>query len=137
MFHYIYACVALIVLAPSSLCLFITATYISMHSFMYLCVRCYYHTCLKVTGLRVGVKTLYNIIIEEKKTKTLKLATYIFCPCGLLFSLSGCYHYHYCLNIVSQTVLSKKRFASGCKVPMKTFAVNFDWYGVWKNRVLS
>jgi len=36
--------------------------YISLSSFMYLCVPCYSDACLKSSALRVGMKTLHNTI---------------------------------------------------------------------------
>jgi len=39
-----------------------TAMYISSSSFMYLRIPCYCDACLKSSALRVGVKTLHNII---------------------------------------------------------------------------
>jgi len=54
------------VLARSSvICFFISATYPSSCSFVYLCVSCYCHACFKFTALRVGVKTLNNAIREK------------------------------------------------------------------------
>jgi len=39
-----------------------TATYISSCSFTYLRVPCYCDACLKFSALRMGVKTLHNIL---------------------------------------------------------------------------
>jgi len=58
-----YACldfIKIIVLAPSSVYLSTTATYLSSCSFMYLCVPCYCHVCLSL--LRYAWKwKLYTI----------------------------------------------------------------------------
>ena len=56
-----------------------TAVYVSLSSFMYLCIPCYCDACLNSSALRVGVKTLLNTIqpayTSPNKDKVLKAGT--------------------------------------------------------------
>ena len=44
-----------------------TAMYVSLPSFMYLRISCYYDACLNSSDLRVGVTTLLNTIQYKNK----------------------------------------------------------------------